>query len=68
MDYSKGTIKKCECGSDRFYMQSQIFELEEGSHSGTNLWFECCKCGKMHNKYGYPIDSEGKQINKPEGE
>lgn len=49
----------CECGSTRFYWQTELYAYPDGLRSGTyNQLFECVKCGSMYDEWGKKLNTE----------
>lgn len=52
----------CECGSTRFYWQTELFITPNGVHSGTyDQRFECVKCGNTYSGWGEKLNTNKKE-------
>jgi hypothetical protein len=48
----------CECGSTRFYWQTELFLYPDGVHSGiSDQQFECVKCGSIYTGWGEKLNT-----------
>lgn len=45
-------IHTCLCGTNRFYVQTQLILKASGVYSGDDCIFECVGCGLLYNKNG----------------